>query len=231
MEDVRKVMWQSSVGRDGCYISHEIEEIMRRVPGITRKEAEHITKLGLNPDEQVDFAYIAFNIGLDVFYLTNQVFVARQVVTNSKGEKVEVLWNSQAYEDLAMLNVGFAPILENVDYHWEIFLWGDPPIHPLVDFDLSAPNTWFEYECDWWGESVMIEDQFNIPETDRQYPSPRNPYARRELWKSQDQLQEEINMSEESWYPTGTRFNIYRQPDYKKPQEVIPNNGQNIRTI
>jgi hypothetical protein len=81
MEDVRKVMWQSSVGRDGCYISHEIEEIMRRVPGITRKEAEHITKLGLNPDEQVDFAYIAFNIGLDVFYLTNQVFVARQVVT------------------------------------------------------------------------------------------------------------------------------------------------------
>ena len=41
-----------------------------------------------------------------------------------------------AYEDLAMLNVGFAPVLENVDYHWEIFLWGDPPIHPLVDFDL-----------------------------------------------------------------------------------------------
>jgi hypothetical protein len=45
-----------------------------------------------------------------------------------------------------MLNVGFAPVLENVDYHWEIFLWGDPPIHPLVDFDLSVPNTWFEYE-------------------------------------------------------------------------------------
>jgi len=47
---------------------------------------------------------------------------------SSKGEKVEVLWNAQAYEDLAMLNVGFAPVLENVDYHWEIFLWGDPPI-------------------------------------------------------------------------------------------------------
>jgi len=34
------------------------------------------------------------------------MFVARQVVTNSKGEKVEVLWNSQAYEDITLLNVG-----------------------------------------------------------------------------------------------------------------------------
>ena len=54
---------------------------MRRVPGITRKEAEHITKLGLSPDEEVDYAYIAYNIGLDVFYLPNQSFVGRQVVT------------------------------------------------------------------------------------------------------------------------------------------------------
>jgi len=49
-------------------------------------------------------------------------------IKSSKGEKVEVLWNAQAFEDLALLNVGFAPTLENVDYHWEIFLWGDPPI-------------------------------------------------------------------------------------------------------
>jgi len=27
------------------------DEIMRRVPGITRKEAEHIIKLGLSPQE------------------------------------------------------------------------------------------------------------------------------------------------------------------------------------
>jgi len=53
------------------------DEIMRRVPGITRKEAEWITKLGLTPQEQVDFAYIAYNTGLDVFYLSNQVFTAR----------------------------------------------------------------------------------------------------------------------------------------------------------
>lgn len=29
-----------------------------------------------------------------------------------------------------MMNVGFAPVLEYTDYHWEIFLWGDPPIKP-----------------------------------------------------------------------------------------------------
>jgi len=34
------------------------EEIMRRVPGITRKEADYITKLGLTPQEQVDYAYL-----------------------------------------------------------------------------------------------------------------------------------------------------------------------------
>eukprot|EP01017_Pseudomicrothorax_dubius_P028069 TRINITY_DN3310_c0_g1_i2.p1 TRINITY_DN3310_c0_g1~~TRINITY_DN3310_c0_g1_i2.p1 ORF type:complete len:320 (+),score=89.75 TRINITY_DN3310_c0_g1_i2:149-1108(+) len=224
MEDIRRTMWQSSVGRDFCYVTVDVEEIMRRVPGITRREAEHITKLGLNPDEQVDYAYIAYNLGIDVFYLTNQCFTVRQVVTNSKGEKVEVLWNSQAYEDLAMLNVGFAPIMESIDQHWELFLWADPPIHPLVDFDLSVPNTWFEYEQEWWGENVMLEDQMNLPEDIRAYPTPRNPHARKELWKSQDDLQEMINMTEESWYPQNTKFNVYRQQNFIKPKEVIQNN-------
>ena len=49
---------------------------------------EHIVKLGLTPIEQVDYAYLAYNIGLDVFYIHNQMYVARQVVTNSKGQKV-----------------------------------------------------------------------------------------------------------------------------------------------
>ena len=221
MEDIRHVMWNTSVGRDFCYIHHEVEEIMRRVPGITRKEVEHIIKLGLTPEEQVDFAYIAYNIGLDVFYLTNQVYTARQVVTNSKGEKVEVYWNSQAYEDLGILNVGFAPILENIDYHWEIFLWADPPIHPLQDFDLGVPSTWFEYENEWWGEQTMQEDQISIPESIRPYPVMRNPYARTELWKSQEDLQELINMSDEKWYPQ-TKYNIYNQVDYIKQKSLAP---------
>eukprot|EP00339_Tiarina_fusa_P020727 CAMPEP_0117013578 /NCGR_PEP_ID=MMETSP0472-20121206/11177_1 /TAXON_ID=693140 ORGANISM="Tiarina fusus, Strain LIS" /NCGR_SAMPLE_ID=MMETSP0472 /ASSEMBLY_ACC=CAM_ASM_000603 /LENGTH=51 /DNA_ID=CAMNT_0004716925 /DNA_START=289 /DNA_END=444 /DNA_ORIENTATION=- len=51
MEDIRKVMWNTSVGNDFCYCAADVDEIMRRVPGITRKEADHITKLGLTPDE------------------------------------------------------------------------------------------------------------------------------------------------------------------------------------
>jgi hypothetical protein len=65
----------------------------------------------LTPYEQLDYAYLAYTLGLDVFYITNQVYIARQVVTNSKGQKVEIMWNGMAFEDLAMLNVGFAPIM------------------------------------------------------------------------------------------------------------------------
>jgi len=152
MEDIRKMYQNTHVGRDFCYCQMEPDEIMRRVPGITRRECEHIVKLGLTPQEQVDYAYLVYNMGLDVFYLGNQVFVARQVVTNSKGEKVEVYMNTQAAEDMSQLMVGFAPVLEAVDYHWEIFLWGDPPIKPNADLDLNVPTTWFEYEQEWWQE-------------------------------------------------------------------------------
>lgn len=50
---------------------------MRWVPGITWREAEHITTLGLNPDEEIDFAYLAHSIGLDIFYEPNAVYMAR----------------------------------------------------------------------------------------------------------------------------------------------------------
>lgn len=134
---------------------------------------------------------------------------------SAKGEKVEVYWNHQVFEDLAYLPVGFAPIQEYMDYHWEVFLWGDPPIHPLCDFDLSAPGTWFEYECEWGGDMNMIEDQFNLPEDLREFPSPRHPNARTELWRSQDKLQELQDMEDPEWYPRGTEMNIYRQDDFR----------------
>ena len=35
----------------------------------------------MNPDEEVDFAYLVYNLGLDVTYMANQIYVARQVVT------------------------------------------------------------------------------------------------------------------------------------------------------
>lgn len=49
MEDIRKVYHNTAIGRDMCYCQMDPEEIMRRVPGITRSEAEYITKLGLTP--------------------------------------------------------------------------------------------------------------------------------------------------------------------------------------
>jgi hypothetical protein len=65
------------------------------------------------------------------------------VVTNSKGQKVEVYWNSFSYEEINLLYVGFAPTLESIDYHWEIFLWGELPLKVTGDLDLGVPNTWF----------------------------------------------------------------------------------------
>lgn len=67
--------------------------------------------MGLTPMEQVRFAWLTYHMGLDVFYQPNGVYVARQVVTNSKGQKVEVFFNSLCFEDLSQLNVNFAPVL------------------------------------------------------------------------------------------------------------------------
>lgn len=99
--------------------------------------------------EQVRIAWLTYHLGLDIFYQPNGVYISRQVVTNSKGQKVEVFMNSIAWEDLSQLNVNFAPVLEAVDYHWEIFLWADPPLKVTTDMDLGVPNTWFEYELEW----------------------------------------------------------------------------------
>jgi len=219
MEDIRNIYDKTCVGRDIHPCSHLPEEIMRRVPGLTRKEAEHITRLGLTPDEEVDFAYLVYNNGIDVFYLANQVYVARQVVTNSKGEKVEVYWNSQVFEDLAYLNVGFAPTMTHADYHWEIFLWGDAPIHPLVDFDLSVPNTWFEYECEWWQEQNIIEDQMTLPEDERPFPTPKHANANRELFVPQEKLQELEYYKDPEWTPENTQYNVYNNPNWKMPSQ------------
>lgn len=71
MEDIRSVMTNVVVGEDQSYCQMDVDEVMRRVPGITRKEVEFIVKLGLTPEEQVDFSYLVYNLGLDVFYFAN----------------------------------------------------------------------------------------------------------------------------------------------------------------
>jgi hypothetical protein len=56
---------------DGTMQSTDVEEMMRRVPGLTRREALRIQQLGLTPDEEVDFAYLVVHNGIDVFYEAN----------------------------------------------------------------------------------------------------------------------------------------------------------------
>ena len=200
---------------------------MRRVPGLTRKEAEHITTLGLNPDEEVDYAYIAYNIGLDVFYKPNSVYVGRQVVTDSKGEKQEVFINGQAYEDMSVLNIGHAPSYTQTDYHWEIFLWGELAIHPLVDFDLSVPATWFEYEEENWAEFNMLEDQFSLPE-DLRRESERHPNCTGEIWYGQEELDEFEEVRREDWTPSGLVYDVYNDEEFKRERKVLENNDKRV---
>lgn len=44
MEDIRKLYNQTTIGNDFNHASTDVDEIMRRVPGITRKEVEFITR-------------------------------------------------------------------------------------------------------------------------------------------------------------------------------------------
>jgi len=53
-----------------------------KVPGLTRREALKIQTLGLSPYEELDYAYLVVNNGIDVFYeVDNNAYLLRQVVT------------------------------------------------------------------------------------------------------------------------------------------------------
>lgn len=77
MEDVKRVSQNMHLPYDHCAQSTDVDEMMRRVPGLTRKEALRIQQFGFTPDEEIDFAYLVVNNGLDVFYERNQAYVAR----------------------------------------------------------------------------------------------------------------------------------------------------------
>ena len=135
MEDIKKLYGNMRAPWDATAQSTDVEELMRRVPGLTRREALRVQQLGLTPDEEVDFAYIAVNIGLDLFYEANQAYTARQVVTNSKGEKVEVLWPSATYDEMTMMVYGNAPVWEMHENPWDP-IPGELPIRIHPDYDL-----------------------------------------------------------------------------------------------
>jgi hypothetical protein len=81
MEDVRKAGWEVRASYEAVPQSTDVEELMRRVPGLTRKEAIKIQSLGFSPFEELDYAYLVVNNGIDVFYESNNSYLIRQVVT------------------------------------------------------------------------------------------------------------------------------------------------------
>ena len=217
MEDIKKVYGQMRCPWDHTPQSTDVEELMRRAPGLTRKEALRIQQLGLTPDEEVDFAYLVVNNGVDVFYEGNQAYFARQVVTNSKGEKVEILWPSATYDEMTMMVFGNAPIWEMHENPWDP-IPGELPIRVHPDYDLGVPYTFFEYEMDSRIHHLMVDDQMFIPEDARPFPSEKNPYCSKELWRPQEDLKEEEEFRDPNWYPKDTHFNIYNKKDFARQE-------------
>lgn len=215
MEDIKKLYGQMRAPWDMTAQSTDVDEMMRRVPGLTRREALRIQQLGFTPDEEIDFAYIAVNNGLDVFYTPNQAYVARQVVSNSKGEKVEVLWPSATYDEMTMMVFGNAPVWEMHEIPWDP-IPGELPIRVHPDYDLQVPYTWFEYETDSRIHYLMTDDQMYIPEDARPFPSPKNPHAHSYKWRPQEDLIEEEEMRDPNWYPKNTAFNVYNREDFTR---------------
>ncbi len=156
-------------------------------------------------------------MGIDVFYEANQAYVCRQVVTNSKGEKVEVLWPSSTFDEMTMMVYGNAPIWEMHENPWDP-IPGELPIRVHPDYDLGVPYTWFEYEMDSRIHYLMTEDQMYIPEDVRPFPSVKNPNAHSYMWKSQENLIEEDEMRDPNWYPKESYYNIYNRPDFQRTE-------------
>lgn len=73
---------------------------------------------------------------------------------------------------------------------------------------------------------TILEDQMNIPEDIRPYNTPRNPHARSELWKSQEQLQMEEDMKDPKWTPGDLKYNIYQKEGFRQKNEVVNSNDR-----
>jgi hypothetical protein len=202
MEDILKGAYQEyMLQNDQCYPSTDTEELMRRVPGLTREEAEYVRTLGLTPDDEVELAYYYKNMGIDIYYPMNNTYIARQIVTNSKGEKTEVVWPFMGWEDCIELSVDTA--LQDLPYqtirHWEAYS-GDEWYKYVNNIDLGMPDTWFEYEKNSRYQIALITDQLEeLPDSKRPWPSVKNLHSRKELWRSQEHLQYLEDMKGEGW--------------------------------
>ena len=188
MEDVLDSCHQEYIMlSDGCYASVDTEELMRRVPGLTREDAEYIRTIGFTPDDEVALAWYYKNTGVDPYYPPNFTYIGRQVVTNSKGEKTEMMFPFGSWEDCLDLSVDTA--LQDLPYysirHWEAFS-GDEWYKYVNNQDLGVPDTFFEWDKNMRFHVHMVEDQYDeLPDSVRPFPSEPNPHCRKELWRDQ----------------------------------------------
>merc|ERR1711976_459208 len=215
MEDIRKVNYEYRAPVEGTPQSTDVEELMRRIPGLTRKEALKIQSLGLTPWEELDYAYIVVNNGIDVFYESNHSYVNRQVVTNSKGEKVECLFATNEPDEFTYMNFSVHIGDDRMDHAYDP-VPGEPPVCPVQDYENGAPYSFFEYELDNRLHMTMVQDQNLIPEDERPCPVPKHPNCSKELWRPQSDLQEDDEMKDPNWYPRETHFNVYGRADHKQ---------------
>ena len=93
---------------------------------------------------------------------------------------------------------------------------GEPPVCPMPDYELGAPNSFFEYEMDNRLHSIMCYDQQLIPEDERPCPTPKNPHCSKDYWKPQSDLKEEDEMNDPNWFPNNTAYNVYNKKEYYK---------------
>ena len=224
MEDVKKINGIQNIG-DPIQESTCIEELMRRVPGLTKKEAIKIQTLGLNPWQELDYAYIVVNNGIDVFFEANHGYIVRQVVTNSKGEKIECLFPSMEQDEFTYINLSTHPGMERQDHVWDP-VPGEAPICPIADYELGVPASYFEYESDNRLHTLMTQDQSYIPEDVRPCPVPKNPNCSAELWRPQNDLERDHKMEESDWIPD-TKTDVYKSKNFKEPKKT--NFDQNVR--
>jgi hypothetical protein len=138
-------------------------------------------------------------------------------VTNSKGEKVEVLWPAATFDEMTMMVFGNAPIWEMHENPWDP-IPGELPIKIHPDYDLGVPFTWFEYEMDGRLHSLMTEDQMYPPEDVRPFPAVKNPNCNSSIWRPQEDLIEEDEMRDPNWYPKGTYYNVYNREDFQRAE-------------
>lgn len=122
-----------------------------------------------------------------------------------------------------MLYPGHNPTDETFDNTWEIFLWGEYAIHPMVDFDLSVPRSWFEYEDEQYSESRLLADQITLPD-DQRRESTKHPNCNKELWYSQNEMDRFEEMKDPEWTVKDLSMNVYHSDNFVSNRKVIENN-------